>query len=191
MRRVVVTRTRTRTRMKPLTLPEHLDTPERVAAAIRSGELWRAKERMAGHLALRRFSASEHEVYGWILLQMGDLLEAGRHLWCSCSDRPEYSEAISIFLARFGHRPWNEFRMQLPGRVRDGFPSELPQELLIRLQQRGAGTTHASPSPGAERAGFSLGCGLLLAVGALVALFVVASAIVGAPVLVRALTGSS
>jgi hypothetical protein len=176
--------------MNHFTLPDHLDAPERVEDAIRSGELWLAKDRMAGRLALRRFSANEHELYGWILLQMGDLLEAGRHLWCSCADRPEYSEAVAIFLARFGDRPWSEFRMELPGRVRAAIPSGLPQELLIRLQQRGADITPASPGSAAARPGAPFGCWLLLAAGLLAALFVAASAIVGAPVLVRWLAGS-
>lgn len=171
--------------------PAHMTVPPRVADAIRAGEFWRAKEQMAGRLASPPYSAAEHELYGWILLQMGDKMEAGRHLWCACTERPEYTEAIGLFLQRHGQKPWSEFARELPSRVRTALPSQLPPELMARLQEKGARWGNPSADTAPANGLHSLGCWLMGAIALVILVLMAISCALGVPLLIERVFGGS
>ncbi len=98
--------------------------------AVASGKLWRAKEILQGNIGTQDFHPQLYERYGHLLLQMGDLIEAGKYLFLSGSRDDRYKEAITLFLDKhrrhpehiFGALPmkakWTPWR-KLPPAVRD------------------------------------------------------------------------
>jgi len=78
----------------------------KVDKALSEGALWRAKEILQGNIA-HGYDCEIYERYGQVLLQMGDLPEAGKYLFLSGKSLPEYEQAISIYLKR--HTKLNPF----------------------------------------------------------------------------------
>jgi len=76
------------------------DLYERVDDAIAEGKLWRAKEMLQGNIGTRGYDTKLFDRYGQVLLAMGDLVEAGRYLFLSGERKPDYEEAIGLYLAR-------------------------------------------------------------------------------------------
>lgn len=81
-----------------------IDKAERELA---NGNLWRAKEILQGSLPSAGYNIEIFEKLGIVLLQMGDLPEAGRFLFLSGVRKQKYEEAISIFLQKYGKKPDN------------------------------------------------------------------------------------
>lgn len=80
--------------------------------------LWRVKQQLQGRLSSARFKPEVMEEYGRLLLSMGDDLEAGRMLFASGARKPEYSEAIALFLSRHSRKNPEQFLSTLPRMVR-------------------------------------------------------------------------
>ena len=80
----------------------------KVDKALSEGALWRAKEILQGNIA-NGYDHEIYEKYGQVLLQMGDLPEAGKYLFLSGKSLPEYEEAISLYLKR--HTKPNPFHI--------------------------------------------------------------------------------
>lgn len=55
--------------------------PDKLKAALDAGELWRAKEILAGRMGGAPFSPALCEQLGQLMLQMGDVLAAGKYDW--------------------------------------------------------------------------------------------------------------
>ena len=103
-----------------------------VDEVIGQGEVWRAKESLRGNIRLRGYDFELYERYGKLLLDIGEMSEAGKYLFLSGQRSPEYEEAISLYLAR--HIPNPEYMyFSFPRAARlndiDGYPEEVRQTL--------------------------------------------------------------
>ena len=111
--------------------------PEKVRAALGSGEIWRAKEMLQGRIGGDPFSVDLYEQMGWILLRMGDSMEAGKYLFLSGKHDPEYEKPISLFLGRYGRGNWKELASRFPSQERRTPRSNLPVVVIEELRSRG------------------------------------------------------
>ncbi|MCW5960873.1 MAG: hypothetical protein KIS76_11985 [Pyrinomonadaceae bacterium] len=83
---------------------------EKAERELAAGNLWRAKEILQGSIPSAGYNIELFEKLGNVLLQMGDLPEAGKFLFLSGVRKPEYEEAIGIFLRKYGRKPPNLFQ---------------------------------------------------------------------------------
>lgn len=106
-----------------------------VDKAVAEGKAWRAKEILQGRIDSSPYSPKLYEKYGHVLWQMGDLIEAGKYLFISGNRHPEYSEAIQLFLSRWGNGGWHQLKSSFPRKIRQlplsSFPEQLQNELII------------------------------------------------------------
>ncbi|MCZ7454999.1 hypothetical protein ACQZ5D_23305 [Agrobacterium sp. 22-211-1] len=93
-------------------------TFEPVDQAISEKKLWRAKEILQGRLSHPEVDLALFQKYGEVLLEMNDLVEAGRMLFCSGARDERFKEAIGIFLSRSNRREPQRFLAQLPSSMR-------------------------------------------------------------------------
>jgi len=70
-----------------------------------AGRPWRAKEILQGSIPNAGYDCELFEKLGLVLLEMGDLREAGRYLFLSGRREPAYAEAIRTFLVRHQKNP--------------------------------------------------------------------------------------
>ena len=73
---------------------------ERVNAAVQRGQVWRAKELLRGNIGSGSYDSPLYERYGQLLLDLGEAHEAGKYLFLSGRRRPEFDEAIKVYLSR-------------------------------------------------------------------------------------------
>ena len=111
--------------------------PEDVESEIAAGRLWRAKEILQGRLGGQKFEVARYEQYGWVLLQMGDLLEAGKFLLIGGGVDAAYEPALELFRRRNGSRHWRSIVGQFPAAVQAVPPSALPEATRSFLIERG------------------------------------------------------
>lgn len=112
---------------------EVIDTVDRELAA---GRIWRAKEILQGRLRSAGYDAALYERYGFVLFQLGYMVEAGKYLFLSGVRKPEYREPIGIYIERHG-KSLNSLRDTFPACVRrTGIPS-YPENVLDDLQAAG------------------------------------------------------
>jgi len=116
------------------------DDFSRMDQAISEGKLWRAKEILQGRVCNSFYDPTLYEKYGGLLLQMGDLIEAGRWLFLSGKRAPEYQTAIELYLQRHGKHGWATLKSSIPKYIRElpltQFPEALQPE-LIKLGHKG------------------------------------------------------
>lgn len=110
---------------------------DRARAEIEKGNLWRAKEILQGAIRSETYDVELFEMLGTVFLEMGDLPEAGRFLFLSGVRRPEYLQAIEIFLSRHRQKDPHNFLYLLPRRARLRTVSEYPDEVAHALRQMG------------------------------------------------------
>ncbi len=149
------------------------DPYERADAAIAAGRLWRAREILQGNVGLRGYDRHLFERYGQVLLQLGDTMEAGKYLFLSGERKPEYEEAIGLFLARHGRRGSRQVIAEFPLVARLKYVSEYPEAVrrtLDELGVKGAPVRVAPPPAPASRPRrrvarrvFQVGCIILVA----------------------------
>lgn len=108
-----------------------IDKAERELA---KGNLWRAKEILQGSLPSAGYNVKLFETLGVVLRQMGDLPEAGKFLFLSGVRKPEYEEAIDVFLRKYGKKPHNFFRA-LPRTARLSKISDYPKATASALRE--------------------------------------------------------
>ena len=117
---------------------------QRVDEAIERGETWRAKEMLRGNVGSGSYDSQLYERYGKLLLDLGELVEAGKYLFLSGRRHPEYDEAIEVYLSRHPEsRPELLFR-SFPSGARFRELHRYPLE--VRRSARGAGPA-ANTSP--------------------------------------------
>ena len=78
---------------------------DRVDDAIQRSEVWRAKEILRGNVRLRGYDVDLYERYGRLLLDVGEISEAGKYLFLSGWRSPKYEKAISVYLERHVPNP--------------------------------------------------------------------------------------
>jgi hypothetical protein len=114
-------------------LPGGLPCIRNADAAVGGGQLWRAKEILAGNLPRLGYNLELYEAYGVLLLRMGDLIEAGRFLFLSGAAEPEYDEAIRLYRDRLRKADWHVLVNSFPAAARlarlDGYPKTVQREL--------------------------------------------------------------
>jgi len=150
------------------------DLYERADAAIAAGKLWRAREILQGNIPLHGYDRHLFERHGQVLLRLGDAMEAGKYLFLSGERRPEYEEAISIFLARHGRRGSRQVIAEFPLVARLKHVSEYPEAVRRTLDELGVedapGRAASSPAHAPRprrrvaRRIFQVGCIVLAAV---------------------------
>src|SRR5690242_2689152 len=88
----------------PIQRPQPTAKPKyymaRVEAALAKGQLWRAKEICHGAIRNEPYDPALYECYGQVLISSGDLADAGKYLFLSGRRKPEYQEAIALYLRR-------------------------------------------------------------------------------------------
>lgn len=93
-------------------------TFESIDQAISEQKLWRTKEILQGRLSHPEVDLALLQKYGEVLLEMNDLIEAGRMLFCSGARDERFREAIDIFLSRNDRREPQRFLARLPSSMR-------------------------------------------------------------------------
>ena len=111
--------------------------PDKVQTALSEGNLARAREILSGRLKSAAFGVSLYEQFGVVLLRMGDLSEAGKYLFLSGVRRPEYDEAIVLFVRRYSRAGWQYLVQSFPRRVKRGTWAALPRNVRAELQAAG------------------------------------------------------
>ena len=109
---------------------------ERADREISNGNLWRAKEILQGSVGHSGYKIEIYEKLGVVLLEMRDLAEAGKYLFLSGVRKPEYEEAIGIFLQKYEGKPHNLFRT-FPRSAKLKKISEYPKTVADKLRELG------------------------------------------------------
>ena len=109
----------------------------RVDEAIERGETWRAKEILRGNIGSASYDSQLYERYGKLLLDLGELVEAGKFFFLSGRRDSEYDEAIAVYLSRHPEsRPELLFR-SFPSGARFRELHRYPLDVRRTLEERG------------------------------------------------------
>ncbi|MFN2416463.1 MAG: DUF6584 family protein [Pyrinomonadaceae bacterium] len=112
-------------------------TLEKADRELAEGHLWRAKEILQGSLPNAGYDVELFEKLGIVLLRMGDLPEAGKFFFLSGVRKPEYEQAVVIFLRKYAkNKPHDLFRF-FPRGARLAALSEYPDEVTRQLRELG------------------------------------------------------
>ncbi len=107
--------------------------PSHVRDALSKGELWRAKEILQGTLANSKYDPLLYEQYGIVLLQMNDLVEAGKYLFLSGQVKEGYEKSLTLYLEKFGRRDWQTLVASFPKKAKNIqlnlYPANVQEEL--------------------------------------------------------------
>lgn len=116
-----------------------MDLYQRVDEAIQRGEMWRAKEILRGNIASGSYDSDLYERYGLLLIELGELVEAGKYLFLSGRRSPEYARAIEVYLARHPADRPDVLYHSFPSAARfsEYELSRYPLEVRRTLQERG------------------------------------------------------
>lgn len=168
-------------------LLEQLEFPEHVRHALSENKLWRAKEILRGRVGSLPFSPDLYEQYGAVLLEMEDLLQAGKYLFVSGRRRPEYEAPIELFLSRYGKKGGKALADSFPTGVKVLSLASLPENVQLELTSRGLPSEAARKSIG--QASVSLRSKLATSsayLGCIVVILLAgASLLVGLPIVLR------
>ena len=114
-------------------MPDGETLYDRVDEAIAQGEVWRAKEILRGNIRLRGYDVDLFERYGRLLLEIGEMSEAGKYLFLSGRRSPEYEQAISVYLERHMPNP-EQMYFSFPRVARPDDFDEYPEEVRKTLE---------------------------------------------------------
>ena len=103
---------------------------------IAAGNFWRAKEILHGQIKYSAYNVALFEKLGFVLLQMKDLVEAGKYLFLSGVRKPEYEEPIGIFLKKYEGKPHNLFH-PFPRSAKLSKISDYPEAVVAKLRELG------------------------------------------------------
>lgn len=106
---------------------------DRVDDAIQRGEVWRAKEILRGNIRLRGYDVDLYERYGRFLLDIGEMVEAGKYLFLSGRRSPQYEQTISVYLERHMPNPEHMY-FSFPRAARLNDIDEYPEEVRRTLE---------------------------------------------------------
>ena len=114
-------------------MPDGETLYDRVDEAIQRGEVWRAKDILRGNIRLRGYDVDLYERYGKLLLEIGEMSEAGKYLFLSGRRSPEYGEVISVYLERHMPNPEHMY-FSFPRAARLNDIDEYPEEVRRTLE---------------------------------------------------------
>ena len=116
-----------------------MDMYQRVDEAVQRGDAWRAKEILRGNIASGSYDSQLYERYGTLLMELGELVEAGKYLFLSGRRSPEYARAIVVYLSRYPADRPDVLYHSFPSAARFGQDrlSLYPLEVRRALQERG------------------------------------------------------
>ena len=106
---------------------------DRVDDAIQRGEVWRAKQILRGNIRLRGYDVDLYERYGRLLLDAGEMVEAGKYLFLSGRRSPEYEQTISVYLERHVPNPEHMY-FSFPRAARLNDIDEYPEKVRRTLE---------------------------------------------------------
>jgi hypothetical protein len=119
----------------------------RIREDIDAGRLWKARDRLQGHLNDAPADQVILDLLGQVWFAMGDLPQAGRHWWLTERDDEPARLARAAFTERFGDQPVGILRA-LP---RPAPPDRYPASVAARLDALAAAIKAAGvrwePSP--------------------------------------------
>ena len=110
---------------------------ERVDAAVQRGEVWRAKELLRGNIGSGSYDSPLYERYGRLLLNLGELVEAGKYLFLSGCRHPEFDEAIKVYLSRHPEDRPEVLYYSFPAAARFRQITRYPLAVRRVLEERG------------------------------------------------------
>ena len=110
---------------------------ERVNAAVQRGQVWRAKELLRGNIGSGSYDSPLYERYGQLLLDLGEAHEAGKYLFLSGRRRPEFDEAIKVYLSRHPQDRPEVLYYSFPSAARFRQISRYPLAVRRVLEERG------------------------------------------------------
>ena len=114
-------------------MPDGETLYDRVDHAIQRGEVWRAKEILRGNIRLRGYDVDLYERYGKLLLDIGEMSEAGKYLFLSGRRSAEYVKATSLYLERHVSNPEHMY-FSFPRAARLNDIDEYPEEVRRTLE---------------------------------------------------------
>lgn len=162
--------------------------PPDILQAVQEGKLWRAKEILSGRIGTAGFDPRLYEQYGTVLVKMGDLVEAGKYLFISGARQPEFAEALNLFRDRHARGGWQSMLGTWPSRAKSIPIESLPASTQEDLRSLGLppGFSRKSVAEAAKPSRSKVKDKLISAGCIAALLFVLASFLVGAPVVVKA-----
>ena len=113
------------------------DLYRRVDEALRRGEVWRAKEILRGNIGSGSYDSQLFERYGMLLMDLGELVEAGKYLFLSGHRRPEYNQAIETYLSRHPEDRPEDLYHSFPSAARFREIHRYPLDVRRTLEERG------------------------------------------------------
>ena len=114
-------------------MPDGETLYDRVDRAIQRGEVWRAKEILRGNIRVRGYDVDLYERYGRLLLDIGEMSEAGKYLFLSGRRSAEYEKATSLYLERHVPNPEHMY-FSFPRAARLNDIDEYPEEVRRTLE---------------------------------------------------------
>ena len=96
---------------------------------------WRAKEILQGTIGSSKYDPLLYEQYGLVLLQMNDLVEAGKYLFLSGQVKEEYREALTLYLEKFGRSDWQTLVASFPKRAKNIKLELFPADVRAKLRE--------------------------------------------------------
>lgn len=118
----------------------------RAHAEVEAGRRWRAREIVGGALSIPRVALDPEvlEFYGQLLASADEQYAAGLYFFLSGSRRPEYEEAIALFLRRTRMQHGTAMLNLFPNAVRRYGAGHLPENVRGELERRGLTATQLS-----------------------------------------------
>ena len=110
---------------------------QRVDEAIERGETWRAKEILRGNIGSASYDSQLYERYGRLLLDLGELVEAGKFFFLSGRRSPEYDQAIRVYLSRYPRGRPELLFYSFPSGARFRELHRYPLDVRRTLEERG------------------------------------------------------
>ncbi len=114
-----------------------MDLYQRVDEAVQRGEVWRAKEILRGNIGSGSYDSQLYERYGILLTELGELVEAGKYLFLSGRRRPEYAQAIHVYLSRHPANRPEVLYYSFPNAARFREIHRYPLDVRRTLEERG------------------------------------------------------
>ena len=113
------------------------DLYRRVDEALLRGEVWRAKEILRGNIGSGSYDSQLYERYGKLLMDLGELVEAGKYLFLSGYRSPQCHQAIETYLSRHPEDRPEDLYYSFPSAARFRELHRYPLEVRRTLEERG------------------------------------------------------
>src|SRR6267378_5768805 len=102
---------------------------DRIDDDIAAGRLWKARDRLTGHLRVDPANQPTLERLGDVYFRMGDMPQAGRAWFLTTREGPQWQAAEVAFYERYGKNPANVVAALRVGAAIDRFPAKVQERL--------------------------------------------------------------